>query len=69
MAAAVKVLVIFDNVVVGFRLPKRDYLGWSLLIELVRGKRFPTVEDIAQGVASHRPNDHMNVVRHHHPGA
>jgi len=64
-----KILVVTDEVVVGLTLPERNDLFGQPLVDFMRRERFPTVQDIAQSVAGHRPDDDVNMVRHDRPCA
>ena len=67
VAATMQVLIVADEVFVGFTLPEWNHFLRQAFVDFVRRERFPTVQDVAQGVAGHRPNDDMGVVRHDHP--
>ena len=38
------------------------------MVDLMRRIGFPTVQNVAQGPSRHRPDDRVDVIRHHHPG-
>src|SRR5580765_6920023 len=68
-AAAMQILVVADEVFVRFPLPQGDNLYRQALVDFVRSERFPTVQDAAQCVARHRPDNDMGMVGHHNPRA
>ncbi len=67
MAAAVQTNQVPNQMLVRFAFPKgTTFCGSSILIWCER-VGFPTVQDVAQAVPWHRPDDDVRVVGHHDP--
>ncbi len=67
MAAAVQIISVPNQMLVRFALPERNDFLRQQLVDLVRSVGFPTVQDVAQAVPWHRPDDDVRVVGHHDP--
>ena len=61
-------LVVPDPVIERFGLPKTRSDTVQNPVCSGGGVLFPALQNLADGVIGHRPEDSMRVVRHHHPG-
>ena len=64
-----QVLIIADEMFVGLALPERNDFRRQPFVNLVRRKRFPGMQDFAQRVAGHRPDNDVRVIGHDDPRA
>src|SRR5438874_2665049 len=64
VAAAMQILILAHKVFVGFVLPERNNFPWQPFVNFVRGERFPTVQDVAQYMAGHRPHHNVGMIGH-----
>ncbi len=69
VATALPVFIVADEMLVRFALPERNNLRRQPSVDFVRAEGFPTVQDVAQRVARHRPDHDMGVIGHDDPRA